>query len=159
MARQARVTSMITDRRQAHDHQAPCLCLVTTRPAPIAGRSKSDLIGDVLTGTMSGWYTSTLTSDHYVSAAPPKSAAGMSAWATLTPAGFFAAGTTVTPGNKSGYFTYTSATDNCKNTESMTQADTNGKPDNSTGWAGTGNIPAYAPANANYAGGQTCPSS
>jgi hypothetical protein len=32
MARQARDTSMITDLRQAHDHQAPCLCHVTTRP-------------------------------------------------------------------------------------------------------------------------------
>jgi GntR family transcriptional regulator / MocR family aminotransferase len=32
MAQQARDTSMITDRRQAHDHQAPCLCHVTTRP-------------------------------------------------------------------------------------------------------------------------------
>jgi hypothetical protein len=33
MARQARDTSMITDRRQAHDHQVPCLFLVTTRPS------------------------------------------------------------------------------------------------------------------------------
>jgi hypothetical protein len=33
MARQARDTSLITDRRQAHDHRAPCLFHVTTRPA------------------------------------------------------------------------------------------------------------------------------
>jgi hypothetical protein len=33
MAQQARDTSMITDCRQAHDHQAPCLCHVTTRPS------------------------------------------------------------------------------------------------------------------------------
>src|SRR5690242_8161545 len=33
MARQARDTSMITGPRQAHDHQDPCLCHETTRPA------------------------------------------------------------------------------------------------------------------------------
>ena len=33
MAWQARDTSMITDRRQAHDHQDPYPCRVTTHPA------------------------------------------------------------------------------------------------------------------------------
>jgi hypothetical protein len=38
MAWQAWDTSMITDRRQAHDHQGPCLYRVTThRLIPIAG--------------------------------------------------------------------------------------------------------------------------
>src|SRR5947207_5036357 len=54
MARQARVTSLIKDRRQAHDHQAPCLFLVTTRPSgphtSIAGHSKFKLLSPATSG-------------------------------------------------------------------------------------------------------------
>jgi hypothetical protein len=57
----------------------------------------------------------------------------MSAWSQLGPAGFFPSGTTVTAGNKSAYFNYSSATDNCGTAENMAQFDSGGKPDNSTG--------------------------
>ena len=133
-------------------------------PQPNNTASASAKIGDVLPGSLSGYYLYTLTASHFVSSQPPASESGMGAWApaVAAPDSFFAtsSGDGVTAhGTKSGVWDYTTAADNCGNTESMTQTDTNGAWDNQSGWTATGNIPAYAPAGANYAGGQTCPAS
>lgn len=114
--------------------------------------TKTGKIGDVLTGGMYGWYTSTLTSNKPVSAAPQKTADGLSAWTGLGPAQFFGSSATVTSGKASGYFSYASAKDNCGGAEKMVQTDNAGT------FSGSGNIPAYAADSAdNLVGGQVCP--
>jgi hypothetical protein len=149
--------------------QAETAAFQTMPGNPQPGGTSPASIGDVLGGNLTGYYVYTLTTSHFVSSQPAASEAGFSA---LNPAGhapdtFFAnpgGGTyVVSHGIKSGVWAYVSATDNCGHVESMTQTDTNGAWNNSSGWSTSGNIPAYAPAGAekwgNLAPGmQTCSS-